>query len=72
MAIVHVPASSGWKVALDAVVPAAEGGGCLASKGTALPLGECAVTSMSWRRGAPEKNIEIGYLCDEPRFARTA
>lgn len=51
--MVQVPASSGWKVALEAVVPAADGGGCRGSNGTARPLGECAVTSMSCLRGAP-------------------
>lgn len=52
--MVHIPGSSGWKMALEAVVPGSEGGGCLGSSATARPLGECAVTSMSWRRGAPE------------------
>lgn len=59
IAIVQVPASSGSKVALEAVVPGAEGGGCLGFKGTARPLGECAVTSISSLLGAPINRTSI-------------
>lgn len=55
MAMVQVPASSGWKVALEAVVPGADGGGWRGASATARPLGECAVTSISSLLGAPRK-----------------
>lgn len=52
-------------------MPGAEGGGCRGSRGTALPLGECAVTSMSCLLGAPRINLNVKvclysynvYLC---------